>query len=278
MDPDHVRLLLLLLGVLLVVGIYLWDRYKHAAPRMTRPRRPPAADPVPATGAAESSEPARSEPQLGDLPEATYGPSGDPPIAEPAAARRDLDPEPADLGEWSTPAGDAEPQMAMELNFDAHGDSDYLHTDPALYDEVERKIVVINLVARGDAFGGPAIEKACSAVQLRLGDMSIFHHHDGASGAVLFSMASMVEPGVFPAEDVDGFSTPGLSLFTQLPGARDGVAIYDAMLATAKQLATLLDGELQDDRHNKLTRQMEDHMRDSIIEHRRKINLARSRH
>jgi cell division protein ZipA len=168
--------------------------------------------------------------------------------------------------------------MAMELNFDAHGDGDYLHTDPALYDEVERKIVAVNLVARGSAFSGAAIAKACSAVQLRLGEMSIYHYHDGASGAVLFSMASMVEPGVFPAADLEDFSTPGLSLFTQLPGARDGVAIYDALLATAKKLGTLLDGELQDDRHNKLTRQMEEHMRESIIEHRRKINLARRRH
>jgi len=274
MDPDHVRLFLLLLGVLLVVGIYLWDRYKHAAPRMTRPRKPPVADSLADTGSAELPEPPRSEPHLGDLEEATAQPS----TADYSAGIRDLDPDPVDLGEWSATPGDAEPQMAMELNFDAHGDGDYLHTDPALYDEVERKIVAVNLVARGSAFSGAAIAKACSAVQLRLGEMSIYHHHDGASGAVLFSMASMVEPGVFPAADLEDFSTPGLSLFTQLPGARDGVAIYDAMLATAKKLGTLLDGELQDDRHNKLTRQMEEHMRESIIEHRRKINLARRRH
>jgi len=95
---------------------------------------------------------------------------------------------------------------------------------------------------------------------------------------VLFSMASMVEPGTFAADELEGFSTPGLSLFTQLPGARDGVEIFDTLLATAKQLATLLDGELLDERRNKLTRQMEEHIRESVIEHRRKVNLVRSRH
>ena len=118
----------------------------------------------------------------------------------------------------------------MELNFDAHEDDDYLSTDPALYDEVERKIVVINLVRRDGAFSGAAIEKACGATGLVLGDMSIYHRHDWRYRSVLFSMASMLEPGSFPIGEMHGFATPGLSLFTQLPGARDGVEIYDEML------------------------------------------------
>jgi cell division protein ZipA len=88
----------------------------------------------------------------------------------------------------------------------------------------------------------------------------------------------MVEPGSFPTGDTSAFKTPGLSIFTQLPGVRDGVEIYDEMLATANRLAALLHGELQDERHNKLTRQMEKHTRESIIEHRHKVKLARSRH
>ena len=51
------------------------------------------------------------------------------------------------------------------------------------------------------------------------------------------------------------FTTPGLSLFTQLPGVRDGIEIYNDMLAVGGRLATLLHAELQDERHNKLTRQ-----------------------
>ena len=188
-----------------------------------------------------------------------------------------LDPDPADIGDWSDTAGDQDPQFSMELNFDAHQDNDYLSTDPALYDEVERKIIVINLVRRDGAFSGAAIEKACSATGLVPGEMSIYHRHDGDSGPVLFSMASMLEPGNFPVGEMQGFATPGLSLFTQLPGVRDGVEIYDEMLSTAERLAKLLHAELQDEGHNKLTRQMQEHTRESIIEHRRKIRLARSR-
>ena len=283
MDPDLVRLSLIVCGVLLVVGIYLWDRYKHARPPHQALKRRPIEMPLDET-AIDTGREGRAEPTIDDVTETIPEMLADEPLEAPgetgprARAAPPLDPEPGELGEWVAPTRDADPQFSMDLNFDANDDGDYLSSDPALRDDVERKIVVINLVARGGAFAGPAIEKACDAAGLELGDMSIYHHRDEHSGRVLFSMASMVEPGIFPADGMARFSTPGLSIFTQLPGARDGVEIFEAMLGTANRLASLLNGELQDERHNKFTRQMEKHLRDAIIEHRRQITLARSRH
>ncbi|MCG6965295.1 MAG: cell division protein ZipA [Chromatiaceae bacterium] len=283
MDPDLVRLILIVLGVLLVVGIYLWDRYKRSMPRPQAFKRAPVGMSIDSDVLDEDTA-SRPEPTMTDavesIPEMRLDDHDlDQGVErhEPAAARSMLDPEPADIGEWSAARRDADPQFAMDLNFDAHGDGDYLSTDPALYDEVERKIIVIHIMARDSRFAGPAIQKACSANGLVLGDMSIYHRHEGKGRRVLFSMASMVEPGSFPGDDMAGFSTPGLSMFTQLPGVRDGIEIYEEMLATANRLASLLHGELQDEAHNKLTKQMEKHTRESIIEHRRRLKLARSR-
>ena len=282
MDPDLVRLILVVLGVSLVAGIYLWDRYKRSAPKPRVARKPPeniSIDPE----VVDAVEPERSEPTMEDavesIPEMRVEETRDRVEAGDKGlhTRPQLDPEPADIGDWSDSAGDQDPQFSMDLNFDAHGDGDYLSTDPALYDEVERKIVVINLARAGGDFSGTTIEKACKAVGLALGDMSIYHYPEGGSGRVLFSMASMVEPGVFPAAKMSSFNTPGLVLFTQLPGVRDGVEIYDQMLSTAERLASLLHAEIQDEQHNKLTRQMQEHTREAIVEHRRKIKLARSR-
>jgi len=287
MDPDLVRLILIVLGVLLVAGIYLWDRYKRARPRVQASRRPPAGISIDSGEVEDAGPSARAEPHMDDaieaIPEMRLGDDRHPDddaimLPEKPRSRGTLDPDPEDIGEWNGVVRDADPQFSMELAFDAHGDGDYLSTDPALYGEVERKIIVIHVVAQDGDFAGPAIEKACRANDLVLGDMSIYHRYDGSSGRVLFSMASMVEPGSFPAGAMDGFGSPGLSLFTQLPGVRDGVEIYDEMLATANRLAALLHGELQDERHNKLTRQMEKHTRESVIEHRHKLKLARSRH
>ncbi len=283
MNPDLVRLILIVFGVVLVAGIYLWDRYKRAVPRPQASRRSPAEMSMDAD-AIEQAAASRQEPHMEEaiesIPQLRLDEVDEdlPPVATVSRPQRALDPEPEELGEWSGVARDTDPQFTMDLNFDAHGDGDYLSTDPALYAEVERKLVVINIVARDGSFAGPAIEKACKANDLKLGDMSIYHRYEGSGGRVLFSMASMVEPGNFPAGGMAGFATPGLVIFTQLPGVRDGVEVYDEMLATANRLGELLHGELQDERHNKLTRQMEKHIRESIIEHRRRIKLARSRH
>ena len=283
MDSNLVRLVLIALGVVLVVGIYLWDRYKRAAPRVRRVKRVPEAMSIDADGLQDES-PQLTEPAMDDavesIPEMRIDDEAEAAgRAKPVRrAKPVLDPDPTDLGEWSGAQTESEPQFSMDLRFDAHGESNYLHADPALADDVERKIIVINVKALDGALAGTAIEGACREVGLVHGEMSIYHRHDGGSDRVLFSMASMVEPGIFPIDDMAAFTTPGLSLFTQLPGVRDGIEIYNDMLAVGGRLATLLHAELQDERHNKLTRQMQEHTRESIIEHRHKVRLARSRH
>jgi cell division protein ZipA len=108
--------------------------------------------------------------------------------------------------------------------------------------------------------------------------MQIFHRYtsDG-SKKTLFSMASLVEPGFFPFKSMDGFSTPGLILFCQLPGPGDSLAIFSDMLFSAQRLSTTLGGELQDETHSALTKQTIEHIRGQILEHRRLVQLARSR-
>jgi cell division protein ZipA len=315
MDSDLLRLILLGLGVALVVGIYLWDRYKRitrhyprikmgrnleepalnlpevdddvgevrvrshgrsrtAEPVMEMPDRVP--DPVTAEGRKPEPEPERQASQsaaasdAGDL-------DGLGLRLDKAPSAGELDTEPF-LLEPKGRAGDAfESQFTLDLEFNAHGDADYLNIDPALLSEVPRMIVQINVMSKGTPFSARQVHYAAAQVDLHHGEMSIFHRETDA-GQVLFSMASVVEPGTFPPVDDAEFSTPGLILFTQLPGARDGLAIYADMLFTAERLSALLDAVLQDETRSKLTKQSIEHTREGILEHRRKIQLLRSRH
>lgn len=275
MDPDLVRLILVLFGVTLVVGIYLWDQYKRAAPgsrrgwRSARGRR--AGDGERIAQRAEPVMQSATEP----VAEAPAGAADSPPAADPA----DAPPEPIMAAPARRPAAqrDETSRPRKERRVEARADADRPGRGSPPGSEVAPKIVVINLAARDGVIGGPAIERACAAAGLSPGEMSIYHRVDPASGRVLFSMASMVEPGAFPFDAMTGFTTPGLTLFTQLEGAGDDIETYDAMLATAQRLAQALRAELRDERHNKLTRQMQEHTREAIIEHKRKIRLARSR-
>ncbi len=266
MDSDLIRLILLVAGITLVVGIYLADRYR----RGRSAGRPAATHLDSVKDAAETRGRADDDALVADS-ELTDIPSI--PIDEA---------EPLRLNEWDEVGGDEPPiesdQNELDLDFNALDDTDYLHAAQS-DDDLPRLILQISITPKHQPhFTGDQILAATEAVELKFGDMDIYHRHDGrAKRLVLYSMASMVEPGTFPIKQMADYVTPGVTLFTQLPGPRDGLAIYSDMLFTAERLAALLDAELKDENRSVLSKQTIEHTRERIIDHRRKLTLARSR-
>jgi cell division protein ZipA len=283
MQVDILRLILIVLGGLLILGIYLWDRRKRLGDRLHALRGP------------RGQRPMRLEPTLGGGGEAPASPREEPGTAERADlehalnALGDLVSQEERVGprtEKATRKGSSRRAMAETVEErqqdlfaeDAVVDSDhYKHADPSL----PVMILQINIVptAKGRGFAGADLLRALEEVEMEPGEMQIFHRHDGrgAQRPVLFSMASMVEPGTFPLQAMDGFSTPGVTLFAQLPGPKDGIAVFSDMLFTAERLATALHGELRDETHSRLTKQTVEHLRSEILEHRRRVQLAKSK-
>ncbi|MEJ2621107.1 MAG: cell division protein ZipA C-terminal FtsZ-binding domain-containing protein, partial [Candidatus Thiodiazotropha sp.] len=144
--------------------------------------------------------------------------------------------------------------------------------------DVPKLIIQINLKAKNAPFNGLDIQKAMKETGLVLGSLSIYHRLSSDSRQIpQFNLASMVEPGTFPTQDVENFSTPGLTLFTQFPVPGDSMAVFSDLLFTAERLAAMLDGELQDETHSVLSKQTIEHLRGQIMEHRRQVQLARSK-
>ena len=88
---------------------------------------------------------------------------------------------------------------------------------------------------------------------------------------MLFSVASLVEPGSFDLTRLKTERFPGVSLFVALPGAGDGVAAFDDMLSTAHGLAIKLDGELLDEQGSRLSVQRERYLREEVIQFQHKF-------
>ncbi|GIK34127.1 MAG: hypothetical protein AMXMBFR45_16110 [Gammaproteobacteria bacterium] len=134
-------------------------------------------------------------------------------------------------------------------------------------------IVTVRLTGRGSAtFGGESLLLALQAEGLRHGQFGIFHRHDSADEAqVLFSVASLAEPGSFDLSSMSAMRFPGVSIFLTIPGPRDALTAFDAMLSTAHALATSLDGELLDEHGSRLSIQRERFLREEVIQlrHRR---------
>jgi len=129
-------------------------------------------------------------------------------------------------------------------------------------------------VGRNRRITGDQIMQAARDVGLLEGDMQIFHFSDDQD-RMLFSMANMVNPGTFPLKEMNSFVTPGVTLFSSLPGPAEGMVIFEQMLSAAQRLAALFDAELQDDSHSDLTKQTIDHIREEIVEYERRLKLAR---
>jgi cell division protein ZipA len=83
---------------------------------------------------------------------------------------------------------------------------------------------------------------------------------------VLFSVASLTEPGTFDLDNLGAIS--GMSLFVVLPGGIDPVECFDAMVETARSLAHRLDADLLDERGSSWSIQRERYLREELIRYR----------
>lgn len=247
MEADVLRLILLALGSVLVVGIFLWDRYKRSRTRLKGlSARKARRQPLFTEQAAEAGIPEQQE------------------LPSMSVADDEVDTVPE------------ENESVPQHDFSALDEQDYVHMNPDLESELPRMVIQIGLMSKRAGYNGEDIHAAMKDVDLHYGDMGIYHRYQEKPGKrVLFSVASMLEPGHFPKTRRADFATPGLLMFTQLPGVEDGLAIYSDMLYTAERLRALLGGVLQDESRSALSKQQIEHTRDLILEHRRKVQLAR---
>lgn len=231
---DELRVILLLIGIG-VVGLVYWHSRRQARRRGSQPdvRVEPAFDET----EVDPDDDTASLPELDDY--------------EPISATPD--------DEDDTPVGETR---------DFVGDSDE-SAETAEQRHIEQKIVTLRLVARGDeTFSGEQVVLALRGLGLRHGKFGIFHRVEGTDDeSIVFSVASLVEPGTFDLANIRQQELPGVSMFMVLPGPKDGAEAFDEMMETARALADSLDGELLDEAGSTMSVQRERFLREEIIQY-----------
>lgn len=101
---------------------------------------------------------------------------------------------------------------------------------------------------------GPALADAARRAGLTFGEMNIFHRRQEGVEQPVFSLANLVAPGDFNPDDWELFTSPGVTLFAQLPGPVSALDVWDSMLATATRLTELLDAVILDSNKLQLSR------------------------
>ena len=118
----------------------------------------------------------------------------------------------------------------------------------------ESLLIVLNIMSpRGHVFTGEGIHAVMTSAGLTHGEHKIYHYMQ--DNLAIFSIANAVEPGFFELSELKNISTPGLAVFMQLPGPLECRKAFDSLLEISKRLADALSGELCDENRTVLTPQ-----------------------
>jgi cell division protein ZipA len=262
---ENLRWILLAIGVVIILGIYLFARLKTmnlSLPRRSRPRRAaphhaaaPVLDDFEAGAGTVPGADASSEVTAGEVP-------ADEPVitvpARPARSRREAQPlqdVPAQPEQPAQPARERRPEVSPDQVFS-----------------------LFVLAPHGVPFRGPLLLGALAKAGLEHGEMQIYHRVAVVDGReqTLFSVANIREPGTFDPDAMENFTTQGLALFMQVHPGTDAVPAFEAMVDAARSLADSLDGTVCDATRSVLTRQTIGHMREEVIARQLQQRMAKT--
>lgn len=221
------------------------------------------------------SEPAAVEDEQGDTPpddgevhfSATddFEPEWDEPESR-ASSEMASDTDSSSESEPETSSADIEEPEAAQHRPDADEPEPQYQEDTRPVEE----LVIIHVLAReGEELSGGDLLELLIRAGLRFGPLDIFHYRN-PKGQVEFSLASAVQPGTLNPDTMDQFSTPGVTLFMQLPLHADLMEAFDHMYEMAVFLAKHLDAVVLDEEHSTVTPQRVEHYRERLR------NFARS--
>ena len=297
MTTNELRFILLLLGISAILAIYLWDRIKKkrsSNPPLKMSRKLEEVNFDFIDNDDDVSQPRLSNKDNGEAPEDELNDLDSPHDTFDEKNTQSIDSEqtPVDLKKFGLKLKETdsnknqektrhseviekESQYSFDLEFKSYGNEDREGIENLTDVEAPKLLIQINVIRKNQEISLSEIESACKTLELVHGKMGIFHRIDDKN-QILFSIASAVEPGIFPKKADESFHTPGVSLFSQFPNARDGMIIFADMLNTANRFCSIFKADLLDENQHKMTKQSIDHLRENILEHSRKIRLNKN--
>ncbi len=154
----------------------------------------------------------------------------------------------------------------MRIDFDepssspskGEDDGESISTDETKSSAPSQEVLVLNVKAAEDnEIAGAALLPLLLTLGFKFGDQDIFHRHvnSNGKGPVLFSLANMFKPGSFDIDNLETFSTKGVSLFMILPIEGDAHQVFNMMHNAARKIADEFDAQVLDGRRSVLSKQ-----------------------
>ena len=233
---NNLRLILLIIGCCLVLGIYLWEIFRK------RQRRN-KADILNA---------------VDEIPDIPIKPSSD-------FSDEDYNKAIADLTELSAHLQNNTPNNEPTINLDEKrietsvisdsGDGSYTEN------KLQENILALYITApNNNQFKGAEIEKILTDIGMIYGDMNVFHYYENStigdykeevesenknSSKPFFSVANMYEPGTF-TEEMSKMTTKGIVAFMYEIDSINSYKIFESIFfLNIQRIAEYLEGEIR---------------------------------
>lgn len=129
--------------------------------------------------------------------------------------------------------------------------------------------IEINLVAeQGRPYRGEDIEELCNHFGILRGDLNIYYVYENpqAKENEVFRMCSLKSPYSFP-ENMQGFTTPAIALYMNLPVRGKASSYFRAMLTAVDIFVKHLGGTLQDNSRQELTQEQLNELESKLKEY-----------
>ena len=136
-------------------------------------------------------------------------------------------------------------------------------------------IITVRIMPQpGESFPAEQLILILRGTGLQHGKYGIFHRFSPADpSTILYSVASLVEPGAFDLSKLKESFYKGVSIFMVLPAPEDGVALFDDMLERARTIARGVGGRLVDQDGSAWSVQRERFMREEVIDFLRRHSV-----
>ncbi|WP_105190401.1 cell division protein ZipA [Pseudoalteromonas sp. T1lg48] len=153
---------------------------------------------------------------------------------------------------------DEEPSVgnfAIEEDEQADAGQEHKHeTQPSAVQPEDFVIIHVHM-PEGLQMQGAKLLPLVLTLGFKYSDDGFFHRHEHSSGQgpVLFRMVNMYNPGTFDIDNMEQFSTAGISLFMTLPNEGEAMTTFNMLHSAAKKLAEEFGAELLDQNRQPLS-------------------------
>lgn len=240
---DSLRIALIIIGIVLVAGIYLFGRNR-------RNRLDP---------------PLRHDLDPDEFPDVLMERHDQPPLQDDDAMWEEAfqDDAPPAVPRQRAKAPVPPPAEPLTTRQPAPPPAPVVDEDDEVVVPAQDVLVLTLMAPEGEPYQGKAILAMAKQLTLHHSSQGIFHYFpslEGVGDEPWFGIANAVEPGVFDLDAIDQLTTPGLALFLQLPGPERGERMLRHMLETGHQMSEQIGGRLCDHQRRPLTREQAEAM------------------